>query len=163
MLKKRSEQVAYLKLRWLRVSAEIGEGATTRTQQAKEHERTPLSFDPRAGMAPSSEPSNKLVSLGKSTPITALAFLAPALLLAGSSSDLLLIALDACGEGADTTKREWRVLERERVHRIVVQPATRGTESWRVLVLGGKEAALVELARGASGRGDGETRYVRVF
>lgn len=109
---------------------------------------------------PSYELGTKLASLGRTTPITALAFLTPALLLAGSSSDLLLTALDARAKGTETYKREWRVLGLERVHKVVVQPAAGGLESWRVLVLGGKEAALVELTCGAAGQQGGYSRCV---
>jgi hypothetical protein len=95
-----------------------------------------------------------LTSLSCSAPVTALAFLSTPsyssqILLAGSSTSLIATPLDST---LPLVNRKWTVLKRERVHRIVVGRLQEEEQRWRVLVAGGKEAALVEISVGPVGR-----------
>ncbi|GAA6025839.1 hypothetical protein JCM10207_004390 [Rhodosporidiobolus poonsookiae] len=80
------------------------------------------------------------------TPVTALAHLPNSThALAASSSSLILLNLGTAPKVHE--QRQWRVFERERVHRIVLQPGEEGEERarYRALVTGGREAVLVDV------------------
>jgi len=66
-------------------------------------------------------------------------------LLSGSAT---LLQLDSFNSFEATSTRSiqhrWEVFERERIHRVVIDPIEVGKRR-RVIVLGGKEAVLVEL------------------
>lgn len=86
-----------------------------------------------------------VTSLSIQAPITALCSIAAsasnsAFLLAGSADQLVASALDS--SSPSTSSKRWKVFKRERVHRIISEVVG---DSWRVLVSGGKEAALLQL------------------
>lgn len=83
-----------------------------------------------------------LITVSQTAPITALAVLriSPATILAGSGSNLLSAALSP----TPSSPTRWKALERDRIHSITVKPALTDT-AWTVLVLGGREAALLQL------------------
>lgn len=92
-------------------------------------------------------------SIGSTNPVTALAFVEPLnILLAGSAPSLIATS-------PRQPRRKWNVFVRERVHRILVGTGTKdegsGAWSWRVLVLGGKEAVLLSLTSPGAAEEDG--------
>lgn len=89
--------------------------------------------------------------LSLSCPITTLSAVpGTSYVLAGTARRLVLVNVEsgptlapADRDAADSV-REWTVFERERIHRIVWRSADDATRQREALVLGGKEAALVE-------------------
>ncbi|GAA5871495.1 hypothetical protein JCM16303_000772 [Sporobolomyces ruberrimus] len=83
------------------------------------------------------------------TPVTGLCPISgTAYVLSGSATRLELASLNF--DQSDKTRapsRRWKVFERERIHRIVLDPAESGDHR-RALVAGGKEAILVQLSLG---------------
>lgn len=98
----------------------------------------------------------QLASLSSTAPITALHLLSsppsspkcPALLASGRASELVVSSLkqtSSLGNSVQDQTRSWKVLKRERVHRIISRPLAEGA-GWQLLLSGGKEAALVVLS-----------------
>ncbi|GAA5820188.1 hypothetical protein JCM11491_006145 [Sporobolomyces phaffii] len=83
------------------------------------------------------------------TPVTAIASVPGTdLVLAGTATRVRLASLNSPAVSSPSPLPEWTVFTRERVHRIVFDPAYDSeSDSRTALVLGGKEAVLVELAR----------------
>jgi len=80
------------------------------------------------------------------TPVTSITHLhGSPFLLSGSAT---LLQLDSFNSFEATSTRSiqhrWKVFERDRIHRIVIDPLEL-KERRRVMVLGGKEAVLIEL------------------
>lgn len=71
--------------------------------------------------------------------------------LAGTARRLVLVNVDSCNstrsasQAVTGSNREWDVFERERIHRVVWRPVEGVPAQREALVLGGKEAALIEL------------------
>ena len=89
--------------------------------------------------------SVRLSTVAQTAPITSLAVLpvTPPLLPAGTASSLLALRL---GSKARTPQR-FGLLERDRIHAVVVRPTDEAEpRRWRVLVLGGREAAMAEVS-----------------
>ncbi|SCZ89629.1 BZ3500_MvSof-1268-A1-R1_Chr9g10501 [Microbotryum saponariae] len=87
-----------------------------------------------------------LVSRHITAPITALATLATVphpTLLAGSHTDLLVNLLGP--RASSSSDYRCCVLQRDRIHHIVVKEASDESYTWHVLVAGGKEAAWVSI------------------
>lgn len=98
----------------------------------------------------------QLASLSSTAPITSLHVpfsspslpKPPALLAAGRASELVVLSLDRRSSSASSVQNQtwsWKVLERERVHRIISRELEDGA-GWQLLLSGGKEAALVSLS-----------------
>lgn len=96
--------------------------------------------------------SVQLSTISQSAPITSLTILptSPPILLAGTASTVLALRL---GTKANAPQR-FELLERDRIHAVVVRPSTEGVEvtRWTVVGLGGREAALAEVQLGEDGR-----------
>lgn len=82
----------------------------------------------------------RLKTLSCTAPITALAVLDSRIVVAGTAHYIVAVHL------ARDHRRRWPVLKRERVHRIVVKQEE--TNLWRIIVTGGKEAAVVRIRLG---------------
>ncbi|SCV69818.1 BQ2448_1212 [Microbotryum intermedium] len=104
-----------------------------------------------------------LISRHVTAPITALATL-PSLphptLLAGSHTQLIVNVLDP--QASSSARYRCHVLQRERIHHIVISNEFNGSYTWPVLVAGGKEAALVSIVVPSSceARDEGTNRSI---
>ena len=80
------------------------------------------------------------------TPVTSITHLhGTPFLLSGSATFLQLDSFDSFeATSTRSIQHRWEVFERERIHRVVIDPLEL-KEKRRVIVLGGKEAVLVEL------------------
>ena len=102
-------------------------------------------------MASSAKKGVQLVTVNQTAPITSLTVLpaSPPLLLAGTASALLALRLAT----KPTAPQRFSLLERDRVHAVVVKPVEEAQlRRWTVLVLGGREAALAEVHLGEDER-----------
>ncbi|GAA5889450.1 hypothetical protein JCM5296_006365 [Sporobolomyces johnsonii] len=98
-----------------------------------------------------SPPGPRLIRSSASAycPVTALAQIPQsAVVLAASAASLQAHLLVPSPE--HPSSRKWRIFARERIHRTVVDPKSVG-QRFRALVVGGKEAALLEIAIGSTG------------
>jgi len=80
------------------------------------------------------------------TPVTSITHLhGTPFLLSGSATFLQLDSFDSFeATSTRSIQHRWEVFERERIHRVVIDPLEL-KEKRRVIVLGGKEALLIEL------------------
>jgi hypothetical protein len=93
----------------------------------------------------------QLTTVNQTAPITSLTVLpaCPPILLAGTASTLLALRLGT----KPTTPQRFSLLERDRIHAVVVKPTDEAEpRRWTVLALGGREAALAEVSLGEDDR-----------
>jgi len=102
-------------------------------------------------MAIPSRKSVQLSTINQTAPTTSLTILpaSPPLLLAGTASTLLALRLGT----KPTAPQRFGLLERDRIHAVVVRPAEEAEPTrWTILVLGGREAGLAEVSLNEDGR-----------
>lgn len=79
------------------------------------------------------------------TPVTAIAPIEGTnLVLSGSATQIELSSLNYDLDQSAVSPQRWKVFERERIHRIAIDQR-RSSKVRRTVILGGKEAVLVEL------------------
>jgi len=111
-------------------------------RERKERERSDLDFLPFT--MTSSERFN-LENASQYTPVTSISPVSGTdLVLSGSATRIELSSLNSDQSGL--RPQRWKLFERERIHRIVFDPRDVSQRRRRAVILGGKEAILVQLA-----------------